>query len=77
MGDCGLTHQISSFSACQNNILTTKVCIHLYHKNCLTTWNSKNHCVGQWDTIHRSLWEQLLKGMGTKLVHSSAYHPQT
>jgi hypothetical protein len=55
MSNCGSTHQISSFFACQNNMSTTKVCGHLYRRNCLATWNSENHCVGPWDTIHRSL----------------------
>ena len=32
------------------------VCRHLCRRNCSTTWNSKNHCVGPWDTIHRSLF---------------------
>jgi transposase InsO family protein len=30
---------------------------------------------GTQHTAH--FWEQLQKGLGTKLVHSSAYHPQT
>jgi transposase InsO family protein len=43
----------------------------------MPVWSSKDDCLDRGSQFVAHFWEQLHASLGTRLIHSSAYHPQT
>ena len=77
MGHRGLFDQICPFSACQDDLHRQEICQALSTKDCLPTWRTQYHHIRQRIPVRFSLLGALQSSLGTKLIRSSAFHPQT
>ena len=49
----------------------------VYSRNCSATWSGSLYRIGEGPQNYGTLLEEFLKGHGTQLTMSTAFHPQT
>jgi hypothetical protein len=52
LGNCGLTHQGSSFYTCQDHLLWAATSRVVYVEDSLPAWSAEEDCVGQRDSVY-------------------------
>ncbi|WVZ52488.1 hypothetical protein U9M48_003542 [Paspalum notatum var. saurae] len=65
------------FIPCQDHLSSKTICGTIYFPDCILARCPSNHHFGRGSPFLSCFWEQLQTALGTNLIHSSAYHPQT
>ena len=77
MGYCGSSHQVGPLSTGKDHTYGEAICPVIFGSYCESSWNSKDNHFGPGTQFIARFWEHFHAALGTQLIRSSAYHPQT
>ena len=77
MGYCGSSHQDRAFSAGKDHTYSEAIYPVISGSYCESAWNSKDNHFRPGSQFIARFWEHFHAALGTQLLRSSAYHPQT
>ena len=64
MGDKGPAHLVGTFSGSANDLHTGGILPVVYSRDCLATWRTSVHSIGQGSQVYGTLLEEFPKGHG-------------
>ena len=62
MGDSGPTHQVGTFPRCADDLYTAGIMQVIHARDCLVTWSTSVHSIGQGSQVYGTLLEVFLEG---------------